>query len=66
MSNLVLMGDEVSPLLRETLTHTIANLQPTPVSQTVFTDDVAPVEQLTNSIVIRFILSGSIYQLEVK
>jgi spermidine synthase len=66
MSNLVLMGDEVSPLLRETLTRTIANLQPTPVSQTVFTDDVAPVEQLTNSIVIRFILSGSLYQLEVK
>jgi hypothetical protein len=65
MSNLVLMGDDVPALLRETLTRTIANLQPTPVSKAVFTDDVAPVEQLTNSIVIRFILSGSVYQLEV-
>jgi len=27
---------------------------------------VAPVEQLTNSIVINFILSGSVYQLQEK
>jgi spermidine synthase len=66
MSNLVLMDDHVPALLRKTVTRTIANLQPTPVSKIVFTDDVAPVEQLTNSIVIRFILSGSVYQLEVK
>ena len=32
----------------------------------VFTDDLAPVEQLTNSIVLRFILSGSLYQLNVQ
>jgi hypothetical protein len=31
----------------------------------VFTDDWAPVEQLTNSIVLRFILEGSLYQLDV-
>jgi hypothetical protein len=40
-------------------------LQPTPASTTVFTDDWAPVEQLTNSIVIDFILNGGIYQLDV-
>lgn len=48
------------PLLLETLARAIANLQPTPASNVVFTDDVAPVEQLTNSIVIRFVLSGSL------
>jgi spermidine synthase len=50
--------------LKSVLLRTLENLQPTPVSAIVFTDDIAPVEQLTNSIVIRFILSGSIYQLE--
>jgi len=52
--------------LKSVLLRTLQNLQPTPVSTTVFTDDVAPVEQLTNSIVIRFVLSGSVYQLDVK
>ncbi len=62
--NLALMGDAVPPLLREATAQAVANLQPTPQSDVVFTDDLAPVEQLTNSIVIRFILGGSIYQLE--
>jgi predicted membrane-bound spermidine synthase len=52
-----------NPVLVSTLQRAVKNLQPTPVSHVVFTDDVAPVEQLTNSIVIRFILSGSVYQL---
>jgi len=52
------------PLLKDALQNAVENLQPTPRSTTVFTDDRAPVEQLTNSIVIRFILSGSLYQLE--
>ena len=63
-ANLARMGDATAPLLREATERAAANLQPTPVSDVVFTDDLAPVEQLTNSIVIRFILGGSIYQLE--
>ena len=51
------------PVLVSTLRRAVQNLQPTPASQVVFTDDKAPVELLTNSIVIKFILSGSIYQL---
>ncbi len=46
------------PLLKEVLGQAILNLHPTPVSGIVFTDDRAPVEALTNSILIRFVLSG--------
>jgi spermidine synthase len=63
-ANLALMGDDVHPMLKDALARAVQNLQPTPASETVFTDDVAPVEQLTNSIVIRFILSGGVYELE--
>lgn len=64
-ANLALMTDSTPALLRSAVTRAVENLQPTPVSSVVFTDDWAPVEQLTNSIVINFVLSGSIYQLEV-
>jgi spermidine synthase len=47
------------PLLLDVLGRTIAGLQPTPASHIIFTDDWAPIEQLTNSIAIRFILQGS-------
>jgi putative heme iron utilization protein len=63
-ANLALMGDDVHPMLKDALARAVQNLQPTPASEIVFTDDVAPVEQLTNSIVIRFILSGGVYELE--
>jgi spermidine synthase len=53
----------VNPLLKDAVQRAAENLQPTPASTTVFTDDVAPVEQLTNSIVIRFVLGGSFSQL---
>jgi spermidine synthase len=52
-----------SPLLIDVLTRSIANLRPTPDSKVVFTDDKAPVEQLVNSIVIRFILAGNLSEL---
>lgn len=64
-SNLSLLGAETHPLLRDVLTRALQNLQPTPTSAVVFTDDVAPVEQLTNSIVLNFLLDGSLYQLEL-
>jgi spermidine synthase len=64
-ANLALMPREAPALLRDATTHAVANLQPTPHSTTVFADDLAPVEQLTNSIVIRFILGGELTQLGV-
>ena len=65
-ANLALLDDSAHPLLRDSAERAIANLQPTPASGIVFTDDVAAVEQLTNSIVIRFVLAGSVYQLGVE
>jgi len=48
------------PLLLDTLTRTLANLQPTPAPGVVFTDDWSPIEQLTNAMAIRFILGGDL------
>jgi spermidine synthase len=42
---------------------TIQNLQSTPTGGMVFTDDRAPIEQLTNAMVIQFVLSGQLSEL---
>jgi spermidine synthase len=47
-------------LLLDTLARTIINLKRTPVSDVVFTDDRAPIEQLTNAVALRFILGGDL------
>jgi spermidine synthase len=49
-----------NPYLIDILERTIMNLQPVPDSKIVFTDDRAPIEQLTDSIAIRFVLQGSV------
>jgi predicted membrane-bound spermidine synthase len=64
-ANLALMPAATPAVLRDSTARAVDNLQPTPRSNTVFTDDLAPVEQLTNSIVIRFILGGEVTQLGV-
>ncbi|HNW13398.1 MAG TPA: fused MFS/spermidine synthase, partial [Anaerolineaceae bacterium] len=47
------------PLLLEVLAATYEGLQPLPEDEgLVFTDDHAPVEQITNSIVLNFLFSG--------
>jgi spermidine synthase len=48
------------PLLLDVLERALAHLQPTPRSDIIFTDDWAPIEGLTNSMAIRFILGGDI------
>ena len=59
-NELALVSKKAHPLLVDILHRTIQNLQPTPDSDIVFTDDLAPVEQITNSIALRFILGGSV------
>ncbi len=59
-NQLMLNEQDVSPILIDVIQRTIDNLQPTPQSTMVFTDDRAPVEQLTNSMAIRFILGGDL------
>lgn len=60
--NLVYLRDrgDVHPLLIESLMLTAANLRPTPESQTVFTDDLAPIEWITNNMVLYYVLFGDL------
>jgi spermidine synthase len=53
----------IPPELVTVLEWTIQNFQPTPQGGTAFTDDRAPIEQLTNAMVIQFVLSGRLPQL---
>ena len=48
----------VHPLLIEAIQKTVVNQQPIHASQVVFTDDKAPVEWITNSLVLNFLLHG--------
>jgi spermidine synthase len=49
-----------SPLLLEVLTRVIENLQPVPEAGIIFTDDKAPIERITNAMVIEFILGSNL------
>ena len=51
------------PLLQSVLDRAVQNLQPDPPAGPVFTDDWAPIEQLTNALVIDFFLGGQAEQL---
>ena len=55
-ANLARLPPDSHPLIRSVLQRGVNSLQPTVYGETVFTDDIAPVEQLTNSIVINFLL----------
>jgi hypothetical protein len=54
---LVARGD-VHPLLIESLWLTWSNLQPAPPQTMVFTDDRAPIEWLTNNLILNFLLES--------
>jgi len=51
---------QASPLLRTAAEVAYTNLQPAPTGGEVYTDDRSPVEWVTNSLVINFILSGGV------
>jgi spermidine synthase len=52
------------PRLLDVLVRTVANLQPTPESSVVFTDDLAPIEQITHALALRFLLTGDMGMLQ--
>jgi spermidine synthase len=54
----------VHPLLLKALQTTIVYLQPTPQSQIVYTDDRAPVEWITNYMVLNYVLFGDLEVLQ--
>ncbi|WP_299026726.1 fused MFS/spermidine synthase [uncultured Thermanaerothrix sp.] len=47
---------QTPPLLLKTMELALANLQPTPTDGPIFTDDLAPVEQITNTMVLDYLL----------
>jgi spermidine synthase len=53
-----LQAEGGNDILLSVLRRTSEHIQPTPDSKVVFTDDLAPVEQLINSIVLRFALQS--------
>jgi hypothetical protein len=55
-----LQEQNVDPLLLDVLERAIENSQPLPSTSVVYTDDKAPIEQLTDAIVLRFIFEGSL------
>jgi hypothetical protein len=55
LTRFIQRGD-VDPLLIESMSLTWANLQPAPQHTLVFTDDRAPIEWLTNNLILNFLL----------
>ncbi len=55
---------DVSPLILYPLQVVLANLQPAPQGGLVFSDDRAPIEWITNNMVLRFLLSGQTEELQ--
>jgi spermidine synthase len=60
----LLDNPDTDPLLLEAMKVTALNLQPLPDSGIVFTDDLAPVEWITNNMVLRFLLFGDMEVLQ--
>lgn len=59
--NVLTLEEQGAPeVLLEVINRAISNLQPAPEPGIVFTDDMAPIEKLTNSIVIEFALNESL------
>jgi spermidine synthase len=63
-NQLALTHQAADPLIIDVVHRTIQNLQVTPDSTIVFTDDWAPIERLTNAIALRFIFSGDLTSLQ--
>jgi hypothetical protein len=53
-----------SPLLLQTMANAYTHMQPGYETTTVFTDDLAPIEWLTNNLVVNFLLNGDVSSLQ--
>ncbi len=58
--NLVALAtrEAIHPLLIRSMEITLANLQPEPPSTRIFTDDLAPIEWITNDMILDYLLQG--------
>ncbi len=64
LANLNALSPNADPLLRQTLQLGTETLVPVYPSDTIFTDDRAPVETLVDSLVLNFLLGGGAEQLQ--
>lgn len=55
---------DVHPLLPTAISSTIVNMQPGYETTQVFTDDKAPIEWLTNNLIVNFLLHGDVESLQ--
>jgi len=64
-TNLIHLYSEkgVNPLLLRSLERTVVYLKPTPVSTVVYTDDLAPIELITNDMVLSYVFSTDLESL---
>jgi len=53
----------VNPLLLASMRLALTNLQPPPSPDTVFTDDLAPIEWITNNMVLKFLITENVEEL---
>jgi spermidine synthase len=60
----LLQDKNTHPLILMAVQTALDNLQPTPSGGTVFTDDRAQIEWITNDMVVRFLLSGGTEQMQ--
>jgi spermidine synthase len=58
--DLLVQQGNAHPLLLEVVQKAIQNQQPLPQGGMVFTDDKAPIEWITNNMVLKFVLSGEV------
>jgi hypothetical protein len=54
----------IHPLLVASLERVVKNMRPLPQTGPVFTDDRAPIEWITNNMVLDFVFSGDIQELQ--
>ncbi len=54
---------DIHPLLLHSMAITLVNLQDSPPAKVVFTDDRAPIEWLTHSLIVKYVLAGGIEEL---
>lgn len=62
--NILSARGDVHPLLLTAMSSTIVNMQPGYETTQVFTDDMAPIEWLTNNLIVNFILHGDVEALQ--
>jgi predicted membrane-bound spermidine synthase len=65
-ANLLAISSEpdIHPLLLTAIQVADGNLQPTPHGGIVFTDDLAPIEWITNNMILHFVLGGGVGELK--